>query len=96
MMPIVPVEPEPDKAQAILRETEVNAQIAAANENRQQAIRMMELLPIALQGVDWCEIEEGRADDPERNALITNLSCASELAFIQVADKYFSGAIRRK
>lgn len=65
-MPIVPVEPEPDKAPAILRETEVNAQIAAANENRQQAIRMMELLTIALQGVDWCEIEEGRADDPER------------------------------
>lgn len=65
-MPIVPIEPEADKSQAVSHETGVNAHLAAANESRQQAIRMMELLTIALQGVDWREIEEGRADDPER------------------------------
>jgi hypothetical protein len=39
------------------------------NDNANQAEqgkRMMELLAIALKGVEWQEIEEGRADDANR------------------------------
>ncbi|MCE7981903.1 MAG: hypothetical protein DYG89_11975 [Caldilinea sp. CFX5] len=32
----------------------------------EQGKRMMELLAIALKGVEWSEIEEGRADDENR------------------------------
>jgi len=52
----------------------INTQPAYANGNSQndkeirlqQGKRMMELLAIALKGVEWREIEEGRTDDANR------------------------------
>ncbi len=72
MMQVIPSEVEPDKPQSNV--TETNAPPVHANESRQnsnerqrqQAMRMMELLTIALKGVEWKEIEEGRADDENR------------------------------
>ena len=54
--------------------TKTNTQVAYVNGSNQndvatrlqQGKRMMQLLAVALKGVEWHEIEEGRVDDVDR------------------------------